>query len=93
VLLSVLALSVGMASQPSSNSPTVAAAQAAGGVVVYLGCQVSNAALTDCKVVNDDPVDAEAASVALKLAQAMTLPQALAERNTGRIVVKLTVRR
>jgi hypothetical protein len=63
------------------------------GTVVYLGCMVSNSSLTDCKVVNDDPVDVATADEALRLAQAMTVPPSLAERHAGRIVVKLTVKR
>jgi hypothetical protein len=92
MLLSVLALSVSMTASPLFGAH-VAAAAAPDGVVVYLGCQVSKASLTDCKVVNDEPVDAGIAGVAIQLAQSMTLPQTLAERNAGRIVVKFTVKR
>ena len=66
-----------------------AASAATSASVVYLDCQVSPPALTDCKVVNDDPVDAAAAATALKLAEGMSVPPALAGR--GRIVVKLNV--
>lgn len=95
MLLSVLALSVSMAAaSPLSGARMATAAPAAvDGVVVYLGCQVSSTSLTDCKVVNDEPVDAGIAGVAIQLAQSMTLPQTLADRNTGRIVVKFTVKR
>lgn len=94
MLLSVLALSVSMVASSFPGARMAAApAAAADGVVVYLGCQVSDTSLTDCKVVNDEPVDAGVAGVAIQLAQSMTLPQTLAERNTGRIVVKFTVKR
>lgn len=93
MLLSALALTVGLAASPLTTTRVAAEAPGADGVVVYLGCQVAAAALTDCKVVNDEPVDAGIAGVAIQLAQSMTLPPTLAQRDAGRIVLKLTVKR
>ncbi len=91
MLLSLFALTLSTA--PAAAAPHAAsdAAQAAGVSVVFLNCQVGQTALTDCKVVNNDPVDATAAAQAVKLAEAMAVPAGLAERTPGRIMLKLNV--
>ena len=97
MLLSALALAAGLSGQPLAapridvSEPTAAAARPAEAPVVYLGCQVSLTSLTECRVVNDGPVDPLAAQTALKLAREMTIPQSLADRAGGHIVVKLNV--
>ena len=90
MLFPALALGLGMALSPQSIAQA-SAPQPAAGVAVYLGCQVDHAALTDCKVVNDEPVDASVAGQAVKLAEQMSLPPALAAQS-GRIVIKLNVK-
>jgi len=90
VSISALVLSLGMAlaPQPAAQSSNL---QPDAGVAVFLGCQVDHAVLTDCKVVNEEPVDASIAGQAVKLAEQMNLPPALAE-HPGRIVIKLSVK-
>ena len=73
------------------SEPTAEAARQAETRVVYLGCQVSLTSLTDCRVVNDGPVDPAAAATALKLSKEMSVPQGMADRTGGHIVVKLNV--
>jgi hypothetical protein len=90
MLFSALVFSLGMAVSPESVTHAAAPPQAEG-VAVFLGCQVDHAALTDCKVVNEDPVDASVAGQAVKLAEQMSLPAALAA-HSGRIVIKLNVK-
>jgi hypothetical protein len=96
MLLTVLAAAAGLATQPTpsriavSDAVTPSAQPAAR--VIYVGCQVSEkSALTDCRVVNEGPVDATAAATALKLAQQMVIPESLAYQTGGHIVVKLNV--
>ena len=91
MLLSLFALT--LATAPAAAAPHAAsdAAEAAGVSVVFLNCQVGQTTLTDCRVVNEGPVDANAAAQAVKLAEAMAVPAALAERNPGRIMLKLNV--
>ena len=97
MLLSILAIAAGLSGQPMASpridvsEPTAAAARQAEAHVIYLGCQVALTSLTDCRVVNEGPVDPAAAATALKLAQQMTIPQDLADRTGGHIVVKLNV--
>jgi hypothetical protein len=73
------------------SEPTAEAAKQAETHIVYLGCQVTLTSLTDCRVVNEGPVDPAAAATALKLSRQMTIPQDLADRTGGHIVVKLNV--
>lgn len=73
------------------SEPTAAAVRQAEARVIYLGCQVTLTSLTDCRVVNEGPVDPAAAATALKLSHQMTIPQELADRTGGHIVVKLNV--
>ncbi|MBS0408659.1 MAG: hypothetical protein JSR86_02000 [Proteobacteria bacterium] len=91
MLLSLFALT--LATTPAAAAPHAAndAAEAAGVAVVFLNCQVGDKTLTDCRVVNEGPVDATAAAQAVKMAEAMAVPAALAERNPGRIMLKLNV--
>jgi hypothetical protein len=96
MLLSTLALAASLAGQPItapridlSSEPVEAAVKQ--DQVIYLGCQISLSSLTDCRVVNEEPVDPEVARTAVKLARQMTIPQALADRAGGHIVVKLNV--
>lgn len=95
MFLSVLAVAAGLSAQPAPridvSEPTAAAARQVEARVIYLGCQVTLTSLTGCKVVNDGPVDPAAAATALKLAQQMSIPQELADRTGGHIVVKLNV--
>lgn len=91
MLLSLLSLALSTAPVAAQAHPAADAAQAAGVSVVFLNCQVGQTNLTDCRVINDDPVDSTAAAQALKLAMAMTVPASLAERSPGRIVLKLNV--
>lgn len=97
MLLSILAVAAGLsggslaAPRIDVSEPTAAAARQAAPKVVYLGCQVALTSLTDCRVVNEGPVDPAAAQTALKLSREMTIPQALADRTGGHIVVKLNV--
>jgi len=97
MLLSALAIAAGLSGAPlpapriDVSEPTAAAASKAQARVIYLGCQVALTSLTDCRVVNEGPVDPAAAATALKLAQQMTIPQDLADRAGGHIVVKLSV--
>jgi hypothetical protein len=97
MFLSVLAVSAGLAGHPVAapriavSEPTAEAAQQVASRVIYLGCQVTLTSLTGCRVVNDGPVDPVAAATALKLSQQMTIPQELAQRTGGHIVVKLNV--
>jgi hypothetical protein len=90
MLFSALALGLGMALSPQAVAQA-STPPSAEGVAVYLGCQVDHAALTDCKVVNDEPVDASVVGQAVKLAEQMSLPSALAA-HPGRIVIKLNVK-
>ncbi|HEX4180356.1 MAG TPA: hypothetical protein VHY32_06165 [Caulobacteraceae bacterium] len=71
--------------------PTADAARQVEARVIYLGCQVTLTSLTDCRVVNDGPVDPAAAATALKLSRQMSVPEGLADRTGGHIVVKLDV--
>ena len=91
MLLSLFALT--LATAPAAAAPHAVndAAEAAGVAVVFLNCQVGDKTLTDCRVVNEGPVDANAAAQAVKLAEAMAVPAALAEHNPGRIMLKLNV--
>ena len=95
-MLTVLALIAVTATHPPAPSAmtqtpeTPAVSQ--GVTVVYLGCQVRETMLADCKVVNDDPVEPGAAAMALKLALGMSVPQALADRLGGHIIVRLNVK-
>ena len=97
MFLSVLAIAAGLATHPMAapridvSEPTAEAAKQSEARVIYLGCQVTLTSLTDCRVVNEGPVDAAAAATALKLSQQMTIPQELAQRTGGHIVVKLNV--
>jgi hypothetical protein len=97
MLLAVLAAAAGLSGQPSAapridvSEPTADAARQAEARVIYLGCQVTLTSLTDCRVVNEGPVDPTAAATALKLSRQMTIPQGLADRTGGHIVVKLNV--
>ena len=97
MFLSVLAVAAGLSSQPLAapridvSEPVSAAAQQSQSRVILLGCQVTLTSLTDCRVVNDGPVDPAAAATALKLAHDMTISRELAERTGGHIVVKLNV--
>lgn len=93
-MLSVLALlAVTATSAPiSAHGPVSSLPTADGVTVVYLGCDVRDTQLADCKVVNNDPVEPGTAALALKLASSMTVPQALADRAGGHIVVKLNVK-
>jgi hypothetical protein len=92
MIAALFALSLATA-QPGAalSSPAADASQVVGVSVVYLNCQVGPAALTDCKVVGDEPVDDKTAATALKLAADMTIPPALAAANPGRITLKLNV--
>ncbi|HEX7760143.1 MAG TPA: hypothetical protein VF459_11615 [Caulobacteraceae bacterium] len=91
MLLTLFSLALATAPAAAAAHPAGDAAQAAGVSVVFLNCQVGQTALTDCKVVNDDPVDAGAAAQAVKMAEAMAVPEALAQRNPGRIMLKLNI--
>lgn len=95
-MLSILALIVASAGVPQASLDRVSAAAAAppaeAVTVVYLGCQIQQTALTACQVVNNDPVEPGAAAEALKLASGMSVPQAVADRLGGHIVVKLNVK-
>jgi hypothetical protein len=92
MLLSLFALSIATTQPASGVSSAAADASAVVGIsVVYLDCQVGQTALTDCRVINDEPVDERAAQSALKLAAGMAVPPALAARNPGRITLKLNV--
>lgn len=96
-LLPILALIAITATAPQMSSgltraPSTPPEASEGVTVVYLGCQVQNTSLSDCKVVNRDPVEPGAAAMALKLASGMSVPQALADRQGDRIVVKLNVK-
>ena len=93
MLLSVLAIAAGLAGPPriDVSEPTVAAVRRTEPQAVYLGCQVAQTSLTGCRVVNEEPVDPAAAATALKLANQMSISQALADRVGGHIVVKLNV--
>jgi len=97
MFLPILAIAAGLSGQPLAapridvSEPTSAAAKQTQARVIYLGCQVSLTSLTDCRVVNEGPVDPAAAATALKLAQQMTISQDLADRTGGHIVVKLNV--
>jgi hypothetical protein len=96
MLLAALAAAA-IAGQPlaapriDASEPTAAAARRAEAKVVYLGCQIALTSLTDCKVVNDGPVDAAAAATALRLSRQMSVPEGLAQRTGGHILVKLDV--
>lgn len=97
MFLPALALAAGLASQPLSapridvSEPTAAAARQAEARVIYLGCQITLTSLTSCKVVNEGPVDPAAAAAALKTVQQISIPQELADRAKGSIVLKLDV--
>ena len=91
MLLSLFSLALATAPAAAAAHPANDAAQAAGVSVVFLNCQVGQTALSDCKVVNQDPVDAGAAAQAVRMAEAMAVPAALAGRNPGRIMLKLNV--
>ena len=97
MFLSVLAVAAGLAGQPLAapridvSEPVAAAAQQSQARVIYLGCQVTLTSLTDCRVVNEGPVDPAAAATALKLSRDMAISRELAERTGGHIVVKLNV--
>ena len=97
-MLSVLALIAATASAPQTSlarmteTPVVQAAPADAVTVVYLGCKIQQTALAECQVVNNDPVEPGVAAEALKLAAGMNVPQALADRLGGHIVVKLNVK-
>ena len=97
-MLSVLALIAATATAPQTSiarlteAPVVQAAPADDVTVVYLGCQIHQTALAECKVVNNDPVEPGTAAEALKLAAGMSVPQGLAERLGGHIVIKLNVK-
>ncbi len=89
-MLSVLALIAATAAAPQTAA--IPAAPAEDVTVVYLGCQIRQTALAECQVVNNEPVEPGAAAEALKLAAGMSVPQGLAERLGGHIVVKLNVK-
>ena len=93
-MIAVLALIAATAtttpSLPDLAQPAPAAD--AGVTVVYLGCNVHETALSDCQIVNHDPVEPGTAAAALRLATGMSVPQALADRMGGHIVVKLNVK-
>jgi hypothetical protein len=100
MLLTVLAAVTGLATSPAPSPSRVAVSDAVSPTaqpadatrVIYIGCQVSEkSALTDCRVVNEGPVDPAAAATALKLAQQMVIPESLAYQTGGHIVVKLNV--
>ena len=97
MLIAILAAAAGLVGQPAAapriavSEPTADAARQAETRVIYLGCQITLTSLTDCRVVNDGPVDPAAAATALKLSREMTVPQGLADRTGGHIVVKLNV--
>jgi hypothetical protein len=97
MFLSVFAAAAGLITQPLAapripvSEPTAEVASKAEARVIYLGCQVTLTSLTDCRVVNQGPVDPDAVATALKLSQQMTIPQELAQRTGGHIVVKLNV--
>ena len=93
MLLPALAVAAGLLAQPriDVSEPTAAAAKQAEARVIYLGCQIALTSLTGCKVVNEGPVDPAAAASALKTVQQMTIPQELADRAGGHIVLKLDV--
>ncbi len=74
--------------QPSAQQTEVASDI----TVVYVGCQIQATVLSDCRVVNPDPVEPGAAAMALKLAAGMSVSQDLADRLGGHIVVKLNVK-
>jgi len=88
-VLSVLAL---IAATAAPQPAAVQAAPVEDVTVVYLGCQIRQTALAECQVVNNEPVEPGAAAEALKLAAGMSVPQGLAERLGGHIVVKLNVK-
>ncbi|MDR3508155.1 MAG: hypothetical protein P4L64_09690 [Caulobacteraceae bacterium] len=98
MLLSVLALIAATATAPQTKldhltqdpAPQMVAAENV--TIVYLGCQIRQTALAECQVVNNDPVEPGAAAEAMKLAAGMSVPQALADRLGGHIVVKLNVK-
>ena len=96
-MLSILALIAASVGVPQASLDRVAAAAIAPApaeavTVVYLGCQIHETALTACQVVNNDPVEPGAAAEALKLASGMSVPQSVADRLGGHIVVKLNVK-
>jgi hypothetical protein len=91
MLLSLFSLALAITPSAAGAHPATDAAQAAGMSVVFLNCQVGQTNLTDCKVINDDVVDAGAAAQAVKMAEAMAVPEALAQRNPGRIMLKLNI--
>jgi hypothetical protein len=97
MLFAALAAAAGLAGQPAAaprvdvSEPTADAARQVEARVIYLGCQVSLTSLTDCRVVNEGPVDPAAAATALKLAREMTVSQDIASSSGGHIVVKLDV--
>ena len=97
MLFSVLAAAAVLSNQPlaspriDASEPTAAAVHKVEARIVYLNCQVTATTLTDCRVVNEGPVDPDAAATALKVSHDMTIPQALADRTGGHIVVKLNV--
>jgi hypothetical protein len=55
---------------------------------VLVDCQVSDAALTDCKAVD---ADGDRAAAAVKLAAQVEVPESFALANPGRIRIKMTV--
>ncbi len=90
-MLPVLALiAATAAAAPAPSAPD--AASPSGVTVVYLGCLVRGQALSDCQVVNHDPVEPDAAATALRLASSMSVPAGLADHAGARIVVKLNVK-
>ncbi len=97
-LLSVLALIAVTATSPQTQmarltqTPAAQAAPADEATVVYLGCQIHQTTLAECQVVNNDPVEPGVAAEALRLAAGMSVPEGLAERLGGHIVVKLNVK-
>ncbi len=91
-LLAVIAVTATSTPMPSFAPTAPLAPQADAVTVVYLGCEVRQTLLSDCKVVNHEPVEPGAVAEALKLASGMMVPQDLADRLGGHIVVKLNVK-
>ncbi len=91
MLLPMLALMVATTSMPKA-ADLIKAPEPEAVTVVYVGCSIRQTVLSDCKVVNQNPVEPGAAAMALKLASGMSVSQALADKLGGHIVVKLNVK-
>lgn len=87
MLLQVLALTSALGAHATAPAPALDAAP----IAFVVDCQVSGQALTDCKVVDADPVTNSRAATALKLAAQIQVPESMALANPGRIKIRLNV--